>query len=111
MRKAISSPNRHAVLPTPARDAATALLRDLSGELALLGVTGVALFGSVARGEDTDESDLDIAVTTTEPENLMSFVRVRELVEAHCGRRVDVVPLPLRYPLTETAAPDLLRVA
>lgn len=34
-----------------------------------------------------------------------------ELVEAHCGRRVDVVPLPLRYPLTETAAPDLLRVA
>ena len=94
----------------PAKAGATALLRELAGELALLGVTSVYLFGSVARGDDTDESDLDIAVATVAPDDLMIDVHARELVEVHCGRPVDVAALPLPHPLRKYVGNDLVRV-
>ena len=70
-------------VPSPAKDAVVSMLRDLSGELALLGVTRIALFGSVARGEDGPESDIDIAVATVDPGDWMILVDVREIVERH----------------------------
>ena len=103
-------PNRHGRLPTPAKDAAVSILRDLAPQLALIGVTKLALFGSVARGEDTPESDVDIAVSIVDPDDIMIFVRARNLIEMHLGRAADLVDLPLRYPLTETAAEDLVAV-
>lgn len=109
-RNPIASPNRHARLPCPAKGAVVALLHDLSGELALLGVTGIALFGSVARGEDAPDSDIDIAVAIAGADNLMLRIRIGKLVEVHTGRHVDVVYLPLRHPLDKTAAGDLVMV-
>lgn len=103
--------NRHASLPCPAKDAAIAMLRDLSGELALHGVTAIALFGSVARGDDTPDSDLDIAAATVERDDFMVRARARQLIETHCGRHADVVPLPLHHPLDKTAVCDLVVVA
>ena len=108
--KTTGGPNPYVSLPTPAKDAVVDLIRDLAGELALLGVTKVALFGSVARGEDTPESDIDIAVATVEPANFMIRVHVRDLVQTSCGRRADVVRLPLAYPLSATATEDLVDV-
>ena len=102
--------NRHVVLPTPAKDAVLSILRDLAPELAMLGVTRMALFGSVARGEDTPDSDVDIAVSVVDPPDIMVFAYARNFIEMFLGRRADLVDLPLRWPLTETAAEDLIPV-
>lgn len=109
--RVIQSPNRHASLPCPAKGRVVSLLRELSGELALLGVTSIALFGSVARGDDTLESDVDIAVRVTNANSLMAFTHVAELLEVHCNRHVDVVPLPLPRSLNATAGDDLVIVS
>ena len=108
--KVVSSPNPHVDLLAPAKVRTVALLRDLAPELALMGVTKVALFGSVARGDDREDSDIDIAVSTVNPRDFQLRASVRRLVEVHCNRRVDVVPLPLRYPLSEVAGDELLDV-
>jgi predicted nucleotidyltransferase len=42
------------------RDATIAKIREHADELRKRGVTGMYLFGSLARGEATDESDVDI---------------------------------------------------
>lgn len=110
-RHAITCPNRHAHLPTPAKDAAIAMLRDLFGELALLGVTAIAMYGSVARGDDMPDSDLDVAVAIAADDNFALRLRIGELIEVHSGRHVDLAYLPLRHPLDKTATNDLVTVA
>ena len=103
-RRAIDSPNRHVVIPTPARDSVAAILRGLHGELALLGVTGVGLFGSVARGDDTTESDVAVNMPTAGFED---YINVGKLLEVNLNRHVDVVRLPFTFPLSAMAGGDL----
>jgi uncharacterized protein len=59
------------------------------------GVEEVALFGSVARGEETLDSDLDILVRFTEPPrqplSLITWGRLERELEHRCGRKVDLV--------------------
>lgn len=59
------------------------------------------MFGSVARCDDDEESDLDVAIATVEPDDVVIRARVRELMEEHVCRKVDVAPLPMPYPLCE----------
>jgi len=54
------------------------------------GVSRVGLFGSVARGEIRDGSDIDVVVEMTEPD-LFFLVHIREELEASLGRPVDIV--------------------
>lgn len=49
------------------KDAVIAKLREHREELAALGVEHIALFGSVARGDNTEESDLDVLVKFSDP--------------------------------------------
>lgn len=105
-RRAIRCPNRHASLPCPARESVEATLRDLSGELALLGVTAIGLFGSVARGDDTDESDVDVAVKMPTA-GFEDYVNVGKLLEVNLNRHVDMVRLPFTFPLSAMAGGDL----
>lgn len=64
-------------------------------------VTKVALFGSMVRGEETAESDIDLLVEFSRRKSLLALVRLeRELAEA-LGRKVDV--------LTEAALSPYLR--
>ena len=98
------------VLRPPARADAIVLLRGLSGELALLGVTGLYLFGSVARGDDDENSDLDIAVQTVDRADWMIDADVRDLVAACVGRSVDVALWPLPERLAEAAGDDPVKV-
>lgn len=56
------------------------------------GVKEIGLFGSVSRGEDTPESDVDVMVTFT-PGNLhiRNFMGVSASLEEIFGRKVDLV--------------------
>jgi predicted nucleotidyltransferase len=64
-------------------------------------VTKVALFGSMVRGEETAESDIDLLVEFSQHKSLLTLVRLeRELAQA-LGRKVDV--------LTEAALSPYLR--
>ena len=59
------------------------------------GVRQISLFGSVARGEDTSESDIDLLVEFEDPPQrplgLMTWVRLERELAAQFGRRVDMV--------------------
>ena len=64
----------------------------LRRELQSLGATDVRLFGSVARGEDRVESDVDILVDVDDSVGLFALGRMRTAAEACLGVPVDVVP-------------------
>ena len=49
------------------------------------------IFGSVARGEDTDASDLDLLVDTTPETSLFDIARIKVDLEELLGHGVDVV--------------------
>lgn len=55
------------------------------------GVTKAALFGSVARGDDGDKSDVDILVKIGKTMNLMDFVGMKNELEEKLGKKVDLV--------------------
>lgn len=64
-------------------------------------VTNVRVFGSVARGEDTEESDLDILVEPTAQTTMMDIGAIEHELNALLGVTVDV--------LTPRAIPDHFR--
>lgn len=82
------------------RNAIIATLRCREAELRALGVVSLSLFGSVARGDATEESDIDVAVTLDPAKTPRGFYyigrldEVRERLEAALGRHVDLVPEP-----------------
>lgn len=49
------------------------------------------VFGSAARGEDTEESDIDLLVEFTEPKSLLDLVGLEQEFEDALGRKVDLV--------------------
>jgi uncharacterized protein len=49
----------------------------------------IGIFGSVARGDDTDISDVDILVEFTKPVG-MQFIDLANELEAKLGRKVDL---------------------
>jgi hypothetical protein len=80
------------------REAALAIIKRHQAELKELGVLSLSLFGSTARDETTDNSDIDIAVRLSEgPHGFAYFARL-DRIEARLsellGRQVDVVPEP-----------------
>jgi predicted nucleotidyltransferase len=54
------------------------------------GVSRVGIFGSVARGMHTSESDIDICIEMQQPD-MMAFVGVYSDLEHLFGKKVDVV--------------------
>lgn len=56
------------------------------------GIKDVRVFGSVARGEDGPDSDVDLLIDIVEPvEEPFGCVRFQREVEALLGRSVDIV--------------------
>lgn len=66
-------------------------LKEHWGELKERGVKSIAIFGSMARGEATPESDVDILVEFDKPIGLFEFVRVKFYLEEIIGSEVDLV--------------------
>lgn len=55
------------------------------------GLGHVRVFGSVARGEDGPNSDIDLLVHADSPVSLMALSRVERDLEVLLGRPVDLV--------------------
>lgn len=78
-------------------------------ELRQMGVKSLSLFGSLARDEATDRSDVDLLVEFDRPIGLFQFIRVQQyLQEVLCVDRVDLVMLDA---LHEELRDDILRDA
>jgi predicted nucleotidyltransferase len=74
------------------RDVTIERLREIRQGLEARGVRHAFLFGSVARGDDVPESDIDI-VLDLDPERhigLFALESIREVLEARLGRNVDL---------------------
>lgn len=54
------------------------------------GVSRIGIFGSVAKGTMTEDSDLDIVVEFKRPIGF-KFIRLVEYLESLFGKRVDVI--------------------
>jgi predicted nucleotidyltransferase len=65
------------------------------------GATLVGLFGSMARGEATENSDIDLLVRMAKPKSLLSMVALERQLTDAAGRKVDL--------LTEGALSPYLR--
>lgn len=56
------------------------------------GLSNVRVFGSVARGEDTTDSDIDLLVDVAQGIGLIGLARAQHELEALLEARVDLVP-------------------
>ena len=56
------------------------------------GVTKIGLFGSYARGEVHEESDIDIVVELVKPD-LFNLIGIKQTIEEALGSKVDIVRL------------------
>jgi predicted nucleotidyltransferase len=81
------------------------ILRARRSEITTLGLRygarNIRVFGSVARGEDTEESDIDLLVEMDEDRSLLDLVGFQQALAASTGRKTDV--------LTERALNPYLR--
>lgn len=74
------------------RDEVLDILRTHKPTLAeRFGVTELALFGSFARDEANDKSDIDILVKFDKPATSKTYFGVQFYIEDLLGRRVDLV--------------------
>jgi hypothetical protein len=55
------------------------------------GAKNVRVFGSMARGEESAESDLDIIVEMEHGSSLLDIIAIKQDIEELLGRKVDVV--------------------
>ncbi len=94
------------------RDQAIAALRGFLPALRRdFGVRRVALFGSTARDEAREDSDLDLLVEFELVPTLDRFVGLKLFLEDHLGRKVDLVTpdalKPRMRPVVEREALDV----
>lgn len=93
------------------RDAIFSALRNAQPELENRGVQSLAVFGSVARGTSTEESDLDILVEFNRPVGLFEFIRLKYFLEKVTGCQVDLVtPDALRNELRQQILEEAIHV-
>ncbi len=72
------------------RETVLSELREHKQELEKYGVTRVGIFGSVARGEAREGSDVDVVVELKTPD-LFLMVDLKEKLESILGAKVDLI--------------------
>ena len=81
-------------------------------DLQRLGVSSLAVFGSVGRGEATEASDIDFLVDFTGSATFSRYMDLKLLLESLFGRKVDLVTRKaLRSRLQPIVEKDAVRVA
>ncbi|MBI2601168.1 nucleotidyltransferase family protein [Candidatus Daviesbacteria bacterium] len=54
-------------------------------------VKDIGVFGSVARGQNTQSSDVDVLVEFSEPLGFFKFIELEEFLSKIIGKKVDLV--------------------
>lgn len=67
------------------------ILHKHQADLDQFAVKSLAVFGSVARGEATESSDIDLLVEFNQPIGLFEFIRLKNYLENLTGLKVDLV--------------------
>jgi uncharacterized protein len=84
-----------------------AIMREHIDEIHRLGARHVGIFGSFARGDPAEDSDVDVYVEFDDSKRTYdNFFALHELLETSMGRRVDLVT---DKSLTDTKAKIILR--
>ncbi len=78
-------------------------------QLEQMGVASLSLFGSVARDEADETSDIDLLVEFNRRVGLFHFIRVKQYIEGLLG--VNDVDLVMQDALIEQLKEDILRAA
>ena len=94
----------------PHRSDVVESIRRLESELRKFGVVELHLFGSVAKGEASWDSDVDVAAVMDWNHPGLSSVKVTSTLESELMRSVDVACLPFDPPLAGSVEADLERV-
>ena len=93
------------------RDKLPAIRDEIRRAAAESGARDVRVFGSVARGEERQDSDVDFLVVLEPGRSLLDLARLELRLEQLLGRPVDVVTeAGLRRPVRETALRDAISV-
>ncbi len=70
-----------------------AILRKYQASMSnIYGIIRIGIFGSVARNEQTEDSDVDVCVEMKKPD-LFTMVHIKEDLQELFGRSVDIVRL------------------
>ncbi len=69
-----------------------ASLKKIKGKVAKdYSVQTIGVFGSVARNEQTGESDIDLLVEFSKPVGFVTFMRLENFLSEQLGKQVDLV--------------------
>ncbi|MEZ5085914.1 MAG: nucleotidyltransferase domain-containing protein [Tessaracoccus sp.] len=82
------APNLESIHPKLLLDAAAPVIKVLAEER---GYTDIAVFGSVARGEARQDSDIDLLINSPAGASSFDFVGFKLLLEHVLGRTIDLV--------------------
>ena len=96
------------------RDEILNTLKAHLAELTADGVCAIFLFGSIARGEDRPDSDVDLLVELDPERNIgiFAFLSLKQRLEDILGRPVDLVtPDALKRQLKDRILAEALRAA
>jgi hypothetical protein len=95
------------------RNEAIALIKSHEAELRAAGIAALYLFGSTARDDASDASDIDLAceIDGTSQLDLFKFAGLRNRLQQGCGSVIDLVPLRSMRPFVkERAMRDMIRI-
>jgi uncharacterized protein len=102
-------PGRLKMLSGPVGQRVRQRRHDLVAAAAARGVSGLRVFGSVARGEDRPDSDVDLLAQLPPGMSLFGLARLQAELEGIVGARVDLVPAAdLKPEVRERAGRDLV---
>ncbi len=74
-------------------------------------ITSLALFGSMARDEATEKSDVDVLVDFSQTPDLLTFIELEEKLKSALGKNVDLVPKrKLRAELSQNILKEAIAV-
>ena len=77
-------------------------LKNLKGDLSQkFAVKEIGIFGSVAREEQTDRSDIDLLVEFSKPVSLVTFMRLEYYLSDMLGNKVDLVTFDSLKPMIQ----------
>lgn len=73
------------------RDTALTILRSRREDLDRLGIASLALFGSTARDEAMEDSDVDLLVSFQKQPSFLVYMEAKAALECWLGTKVDLV--------------------